>query len=142
MCDNSSYEHKAELSHGHARVHLDHFQANESNDYFPPSPVTITFKSFNICRFCPPVLALSRRRSGIFMCSTYYHVRLCVNVHFNTASVKFECFLVELNFLKISRNAPIVWKRIFFNTVQLSPIHLALLSALYLSWTRTCMCSK
>ena len=33
---------------------------------------------------------------------------------FNTASVKFECFLVELNFLKISRNAPIVWKSIFF----------------------------
>ena len=23
------------LSHGHARVHLDRFQANESNDHFP-----------------------------------------------------------------------------------------------------------
>ena len=34
-------------------------------------------------------------------------------ITFNTASVKFECFLVELNFLKISRNAPIVWKSIF-----------------------------
>ena len=32
----------------------------------------------------------------------------------NTASVDFGCFLVELNFLKISRNAPIVWKSIFF----------------------------
>ena len=32
MCDDYSYEHKAELSHGHARVHLDRFQANESND--------------------------------------------------------------------------------------------------------------
>ena len=52
-CDDSSFEHKAELSHGRARVHLDRFQANESNDYFPPSPVYtrrghITFKSFNL----------------------------------------------------------------------------------------------
>ena len=40
---------------------------------------------------------------------------ICVHLLlFNTASVKFECFLVELNFLKISRNAPIVWKSIFF----------------------------
>ena len=38
MCDDSSFEHKAELSHGHARVHLDRFQANESNDYFDPPP--------------------------------------------------------------------------------------------------------
>ena len=84
----------AELSHRHARVHLDRFQANESNDYFPPpSPVTITFKSFNMC---PLILALSRRRSGIFMCSTYiymYLVRLRVND--NSKYIKFDTPLPE-----------------------------------------------
>ena len=96
MSDDSSFEHKAEHSYPTDTPaciwSMDRLQVNESNDYFPGSPpppyiqneVTITFKSFYICRFCLPLLALSRTRSGIFMCSTYmYHVSLRVNVHFN-----------------------------------------------------------
>ena len=44
-----------------------------------------------------------------------HHSSIPIIFYINTASVKFECFLVKLNFLKISRNAPIVlvWKSIF-----------------------------